>query len=770
MKRICTFLFVLVTAVYAYGFTVDGLTYVTTSYYGGGVEVYRIEDKSFTGSLIIPNTVTYEGKTYPIKVIYFEAFEDCTGLKSVIIGDSVRAIYGEAFKGCTALKTVLMGESVEHIGYNCFENCTSLTTFNIPESVTQVREEAFKNTAWLNSQPDGFLYKDNILLGYKGKRQYHFEGDRIYGVELNIKYGTRVIADEAFVNYYFLSSVTIPNTVTHIGRAAFFGSCVSTSCSFTIPKSVISIGYQTFEGNNSLKKLKVESGNPVYDSREDCNAIIETATNKLVAGSRYTVIPSTVTTIGEGAFYAWRQITNIAIPGHITKIEERAFNSLWGGNVRSMITNPFPIKGKDAGSFYRTFDYDELRTLYVPYGSKTLYETTEGWKDFEKIEEMGYDEDFFYDVLPDGTLAVTGNSISRHTKMEIPETKFVDGKERKVTTISEEAFAGMELVTEIDIPATIDSIGRYALKECDGLSTIKVNPNNKTLDSRNNCNCIIFTANDSLVAGCKTSTIPSSIKHIGDYAFYYCEGLKTVDIPDGVNTIGYCAFYQCEELSSISIGDSVKEIDGLAFSGTAWYDAQPNGILYLDNWLVDVKGSKLEGDVMITEGTKGIANRAMADNSSMTRVIIPNSVKYIGSAAFIRCTGLKEIYSQIKEPFAIADNVFSYWNGEAKENRTIEATLYVPVGTKAKYEATDGWKNFTNIVETDFKEESQGDVNGDNVVDVADIASVISVMASSTEPQSGTAPNPADVNGDGVVDVADIATIISEMAAQARMQ
>ena len=89
--------------------------------------------------------------------------------------------------------------------------------------------------------------------------------------------------------------------------------------------------------------------------------------------------------------------------------------------------------------------------------------------------------------------------------------------------------------------------------------------------------------------------------------------------------------------------------------------------------------------------------------------------------------------------------------------------LYVPRGTKAKYEATDGWKNFTNIIETDFKDEPKGDVNGDQTVDVADIASVIDVMA------KGGTDAAADVNSDGVVDVADIATIISEMAARARM-
>ena len=117
----------------------------------------------------------------------------------------------------------------------------------------------------------------------------------------------------------------------------------------------------------------------------------------------------------------------------------------------------------------------------------------------------------------------------------------------------------------------------------------------------------------------------------------------------------------------------------------------------------------------------------------------------------------------IEEPFAIDEGVFAYGYNASKFLYDI-TTLYVPKGTKAKYEATDGWKNFTNIIETDFADEPKGDVNGDGSVDVADIATVISVMA------NGGTDLTADVNGDGAVDVADIATIIDEMAARARRQ
>ena len=119
---------------------------------------------------------------------------------------------------------------------------------------------------------------------------------------------------------------------------------------------------------------------------------------------------------------------------------------------------------------------------------------------------------------------------------------------------------------------------------------------------------------------------------------------------------------------------------------------------------------------------------------------------------------LKTVTSFILEPMTIEQNVFS--------NIARPSTLYVPKGTKEKYQAIYNWvKNFSSVVEIDIHEQqSKGDVNGDMTVDVADIASVIDVMAAGTNNAS------ADVNGDGTVDVADIAAIIDEMAASARRQ
>ncbi len=302
-----------------------------------------------------------------------------------------------------------------------------------------------------------------------------------------------------------------------------------------------------------------------------------------------------------------------------------------------------------------------------------------------------------------------------------------------------------------------------------------------------------------------TSVIfPSSLISIGDWAFSYCRGILSATLPSNLTSIGKGAFCGCSSLNQLSIPSSVKKIGEGAFEDTGWYNNQGYGLLYLDNWLLDDRD--VSGDIEIKSGTKAIACGAFDSNyyltsilipssviiicddafrycQKLTEITIPSSVTSIGCYAFGNCYGLtsitipssvsriddaafwyckfENVTSLIKEPFEIDKSVFSsglYFTS---------ATLYVPKGTKANYEATAGWKEFNTIVEIEVSDQPKGDVNGDQTIDVADIASVISVMA---EGSAGDPPASADVNGDGTVDVADIATIISVMAAQARQQ
>ena len=137
-----------------------------------------------------------------------------------------------------------------------------------------------------------------------------------------IKNGVTGIGETAFYNSN-LESITIPNSVTSIGATAF-SDCKSLK-SIVIPKSVTNIGKGLFLGCRELKSIKVEAGNSIYDSRNNCNAIIETATNKLIAGVANTTIPNSVTIIGADAFIGCVKLTSITIPNSVTTIEDEAF-------------------------------------------------------------------------------------------------------------------------------------------------------------------------------------------------------------------------------------------------------------------------------------------------------------------------------------------------------------------------------------------------------------------------------------------------------------
>ena len=283
----------------------------------------------------------------------------------------MKGINSEAFMGCEGLTSLVLGNSIEDIYYWAFKDCINLASFSIPNSVEYIDEEVFVNTAWYNALPDGLIYKDNVLLGFKGSKE-GFEG------HLDIADGTRIIAGGALKYTMSISSVKIPNTVTSICQGAFFQSGIT---SLIIPNSVKGIYHQAFHWCNKLEKIEVESGNPVYDSRNNCNAIIETGKNQLAFGCKNTVIPNSVTSIKEFAFRGhWMK--SIVIPKSIISIGSWAFMDCWRlETICSEIEEPFKI----SNDVFE--DYDE-KTLYVPVGTKAKYEATDGWKEFKNIVEM----------------------------------------------------------------------------------------------------------------------------------------------------------------------------------------------------------------------------------------------------------------------------------------------------------------------------------------------------------------------------------------------
>lgn len=214
------------------------------------------------------------------------------------------------------------------------------------------------------------------------------------------------------------------------------------------------------------------------------------------------------------------------------------------------------------------------------------------------------------------------------------------------TTIDKYAFSGCEGLTGVTIPDCVQSIDRLAFIGCVSLESITVSDNNPTYSSIDGL--LYNKAKTTLVLAPEgigdTITIPDYVKEIGNYAFSNCKKLTNIVIPDGVENIGLYAFYECINLTSIDIPDSVTTIGSIAFYNTAWYNSQPDGIVYAGKVAYDYKGTMpANASISIKEGTLGISNGAFRDCSELVSVTIPASIINIGLFPFAGCANLSNI-------------------------------------------------------------------------------------------------------------------------------
>ena len=352
-------------------------------------------------------------------------------------------------------------------------------------------------------------------------------------------YSVTGIGQYAFMNSTGLTSVVIPNTVTKIDNYAFLNSGLLT---VEIPSSVTTIGDRPFEGtpwyNNQPDGL-IYLGVIAYSYKgtmpAETDVVVADGTESIAgsafkrcAGMRSVTLPTSLKNIGIEAFSGCTGLTEISIPEGVTTIGESAFMSC--SNLTSL---HIPASVKSIG---RTIcSYTNVASLTVD-PANTSYDSRENCN---------------------AIIKTWNNELLMGCK-----NSFIPNS---VKSLDYGAFNGVLGLTSIVIPSSVTKLGYFAFSSCEDLESIVIAADNPNYDSRDNCNAVIETASNTLIYGCKTSTIPNTVTTIGGNAFYKLQSLTSISIPESVTEIMYSAFYRCEGLTTLSVPASVTKIGSNAF-------------------------------------------------------------------------------------------------------------------------------------------------------------------------------------------------------------
>jgi hypothetical protein len=503
---------------------------------------------SATGTLVVGcrSTVIPSG----VRNIGSWAFCGCTGLSGIYIPNTVTGIGYESFYGCLSLIGVNIPNSVKTIGYQAFYGCVSLKSIHIPGSVRGIATSVFEycpSLLTISVAPDNPHYdsrdecdaiietdENTLIAGCRNTvipssvtviGDYAFSGcSTLSGID--IPAGVQEVGDFAFRDCSSLRQLIIPEGVISIGASAFF-DCQALS-DVEIPASVESIGDYAFEHCPAVCRMSVAADNPNYDSRDSCNAIIETATGVLKAGCMNTVIPNTVVAIGDNAFSGSFMLTRVNVPTSVKAIGDYAFagcTSLSDINIPTSVTTI----GEAAFS-----DCSALTALNIPNSVVRIGRAAFGG--CYSLESVS---------LPKSVTAIDDYEFYGCTMLKDVHIS------NAVTSIGASAFRGCLSLATVNIPKSVTEIGHSAFRECPSLTSLIVAKGNPVYDSRESCNAIIETSTGTLLAGCRNTVIPSTVTAIGNAAFDGCLFLETITIPQAVTVIGRKAFNNCPALKNV---------------------------------------------------------------------------------------------------------------------------------------------------------------------------------------------------------------------------
>ena len=543
------------------------------------------------------------------------------------------------FNNCTRLKNITIPNSVTSIGEKAFHGCYNLTSITIPNSVTSIGKWAFARCTGFTS----FTIPNNVTS----------------------------IGDRAFEDCTGLTSITIPNSVTSIGECPFAGCC-------------------------ALSSITVAAGNTYYDSRNNCNSIIETATNTLIQTCKNSTVPNGVEKIAFHAFEDYPSRTSITLPNSLREIGIQAFY-----NCSSLvyITIPDGVTLIDDGAFwgcsslmsylylpknlieigeFAFYDCSSLAYVNIPNSVTSIGRAAFGGCDNLRAVEVGHD-------TPIDLSNLSVNPFEIHSGLIVP----IGSKSKYENAIYWKDFYHIEEKTRNDIIVFADDLvksicvsnwdtdgdGEISYDEAAAVTSIPWNTfSNTAIKSFTEFYYFTGITNiGSYFTNCFELTdiiLPPSVTVIGGGAFESCYALKFADIPEGVTTIGPGAYFQCRSLKNIHIPSTVSKL------GNTGYENPFIGCTGLENIFVRTDNATYTSDN--TSAIIGQEGKYLITGCKTTR--IPQTVQFIGASAF---EGISDLTS-----ITIPNNITSI--GDYAFRRTGLTSIVIPEGV-----TTIGYESFS---------------------------------------------------------------------------
>ena len=417
-----------------------------------------------------------------------------------------------------------------------------------------------------------------------------------------------------------------------------------------IPVGVEYIGKEVLSNCPNLKEIIVDPKNPYYDSRENCNAIIDSKTGQLIIGCKGTVIPGSVTSIGENAFLG-SGIETIVIPESVTEIGASAFA---GCNMLRSVSLPSSLTSIKNNTFNCCF---ELSSITLPLNLKTIGQGAFAYCTSmtsltipASVDSIGMNICYYcpnlQSIKVDRKNPVYDSRNNCNAIIETATDRIVLGIAgtsipKTVKSIGSYAFK-TSLIDHVYIPRNVTHIGNGAFSYCKSLTSIAVDPRNPVYDSRDNCNAIIETATNTLIAGCIRTYIPQSVTIIGKNAFHGCSTPVLLDLSDNIKKIDDCAFAECYNLNCVILPPSLDYIGDYAFA-----DCKNMSYLRINNvksWGYYTFGSnETLNDVVFNAPLKYIGYSAFSGCSSLNSLVLPEGLDSIYSDAFNHCDKLEYV-------------------------------------------------------------------------------------------------------------------------------